>query len=234
MKKSLFVAALAGAAMAASAQNTVTFVLHATNLTDALRGTNALPGDQFRIEISATHTGMSLGLAKFDLAFDGSTPAQASTPESGDGNFNFGLDSTETGRHPLMINAVSDRPSGSATGASAMTAFVADADTWTLSDAAGAGIDLATFPPTANPLVGVFPISSGESFFAFGYTYDGGTDTISMLVRGAARLFRTNIDGSGATVSSPTVENSIVITPAPASLALLGLGGLAAARRRRA
>ncbi|MCC6285151.1 MAG: PEP-CTERM sorting domain-containing protein [Phycisphaerales bacterium] len=231
MKKSLFVAALAGAAMAASAQNSVTFVLTATNLTDNLRGTNALPGDVFRIEISAIHTGMSLGLAKFDLAFDGSSPAQGNFTESGAPVFNLGAD---MGRHPFMRNAVSDRPVGSPTGASAMTAFVSDADTWTLSDAAASGIDLATFPPTANLLVGIDPISSGEAFYAFGYTYDGGTDTISMVIRGASRLFRSATDGSGATVSSPIVENDIVITPAPASLALLGLGGFAAARRRRA
>ena len=229
--KKIVLLAVAGLAAGASAQ--ITYNLSATNLTDAGRGTaNAAIGDVFRVEMSAEHGSFSLGLAKFDLNFTGNlnTGSAAIGAESAAGIFNI---DGATGRHPFMRQATSDRPSGSAVGASVITAF-GNAGGFVVSDAANGGIDLATFPPTFNPLIGLDPIASGEVFYAFEYTYDGGVDTIDVVVRGAGRVYRNATDGNGLTVTAPTAGAGVVITPAPASLALLGLGGLAAARRRRA
>lgn len=233
MIKTAFIVAIGGVAASAFGQaNAVAYNLTAINMTDALRGTaNAAVGDVFRIEVSAVHNGMSLGLAKFDIAVEGSTPAAATVVE--DATAAFDLVAPVRGRHPHMRQATSDKPNG-AVGASVITGHAVDGDSWVMSDAAQGGIDLATFPPTFNPLIGLFPIGTGEAFFAFDYVYDGGVDTLNMVVRGAARLYRSSTDGSGATVSAPTVGNGVTITPAPGSLALLGAGGLLAARRRRA
>ncbi|MBX3364243.1 MAG: PEP-CTERM sorting domain-containing protein [Phycisphaeraceae bacterium] len=230
--KKIALLAVAGLAAGVSAQS-ITYNLSAVNMTDAGRGTtNAEAGDVFYVAMSAAHDLYSLGLAKFDLVFTGNPNlASANFDESATGIFNMGP--ADTGRHPYMRVAVSDRPSNSAVGAAVITAFAEGAG-FRVSDAGDGGIDLATFPPTINPLITIDQISSGETFFAFMYTYGGGTETIDVLVRGAGRLYRNAGDGNGATVSQPMAGEGIVITPAPASVALLGLGGLVAARRRRA
>lgn len=233
MIKTAFIVAIGGVAASAFGQaNAVAYNLTAINMTDALRGTaNAAVGDVFRIEVSAVHNGMSLGLAKFDIAVEGSTPAAATVVE--DATAAFDLVAPVRGRHPHMRQATSDKPNG-AVGASVITGHAVDGDSWVMSDAAQGGIDLATFPPTFNPLIGLFPIASGEQFFAFDFVYQGGVVNMSTVVRGAGRIYRSSTDGNGQSVSAPTVGTGVTITPAPASLALLGLGGLAAARRRRA
>lgn len=230
--KKIVLLAVAGLATAANAQ--ITMNLSGVNMTDAGRGlANAEAGDVIRISMSATHTGMSLGLVKFDLSFANGLAANLQLTETGDTNFSFNMDGIETGRHAHMANAVSDRPTAAGSGASLMTAFP-DASGFVLSDAAGSGIDLATFPPTQNLLITPFPISSDEVFFIFDYVYQGGTTVeISAIARGSGRIYRTSADGSGLS-QAVDAGSSVVITPAPASLALVGVGGLIAARRRRA
>lgn len=236
--KKLALIAVAGMAAAAGAQS-ITYNLSGVNMTDAGRGlNNAAAGDVIRISMSADFSNpggaLSLGLAKFDLQFDGAVASQIQLAEDPDGDVNFDLNGNERGRHPHMRQATSDKPTDSSTGASLMTPFQDDADTVVLSDAARGGIDLGTFPPTFNPLIGPFPIASGETFFVFDFVYQDGSETISVVVRGAGRIFRNAADGSGQAVSAPLAGSSVTITPAPASLALIGMGGLVAARRRRA
>lgn len=234
--KKIVMFTVAGLAAGASAQSTIAFNLSAQNLTQGTaRGTAvaANVGDTVRVWLSSDHNGLSIGLAKFDILMDGgATPAQVHLDETATAGFD--LTDDLLGRHPHMRQATSDKPTAGASGASLMTAFATDGDTVTLSDAASSGIDLGTFPPTFNPLIGLFPIASGEQFFAFDFIYQGGVVDMSVVVRGAGRVYRSSTDGNGQSVSAPTVGSGVTITPAPASLALLGLGGFAAARRRRA
>lgn len=97
------------------------------------------------------------------------------------------------------------------------------------------------------------PLASGASFITsnpvtvMSYTFNiGGADhtaTLGAIMNGtlnqAARVYLTSAGGTSGggqfsraavTVRTATVE---LLTPTPGSLALLGLGGLAAARRRR-
>ncbi|MBX3364244.1 MAG: PEP-CTERM sorting domain-containing protein [Phycisphaeraceae bacterium] len=238
--KKFAIVAVAGLAALAGAQHSITYQLAGVNMTDAGRGTaNAEAGDMIRIVMSAQHTGLSLGLAKFDLTFTASgggvvTPAQVVLTETPDANNNFQLDLNETGRHPHMRQATSDKPTAGGVGAALIVATQTGPDVVTLGDTGNGGIDLGTFPPTFNPLIPIFPIASGAAFFIFDFVYQGGTIEVATVVRGAGRVYRDAADGNGASVSAPGAGESLIITPAPASLALLGLGGLAAARRRRA
>lgn len=234
MKKIVMIT-VAGLAASASAQ-TIAYNLSGQNLTQGTPRGNlvgAAVGDTIRIWLSADHDGLSIGLAKFDILMDGgATPGQVMLDETATAGFD--LTDDLAGRHPHMRQATSDKPTAGGSGASLITAFATDGDTVTLSDAAQAGIDLGTFPPTFNPLIGLFPISTGEQFFAFDFVYQGGVVNMSTVVRGAGRIYRNSTDGNGQSVSAPTVGTGVTITPAPASLALLGLGGLVANRRRRA
>lgn len=231
MKKTAAIVAIAGLAGAAAAQPTfLELGIIATNLTDGVRGTtNAQAGDVFQIDVVANHDGLSFGGVKVDLFIS----------NTADGDVNFGVEDAGTlppefgglhtaGRHPHLRNVVSDK--GPAVGANLGANTISFAG-GVMSDFVNF-IDLVSFPPTQNPLIPSSPISTGEAIFKFQLTYQGGTVDLSGAVAGRGRVFSGATDGTGVLVD--TTVGTASITPAPASLALLGLGGLAAARRRRA
>ncbi|MEO0631508.1 MAG: PEP-CTERM sorting domain-containing protein, partial [Planctomycetota bacterium] len=72
-----------------------------------------------------------------------------------------------------------------------------------------------------------------------GIIYNPFTDKLNYIeftgVAGVQDIVEINLDGTGRTILASGLSqiNSLVAIPAPASVALLGLGGLAAIRRRR-
>lgn len=114
---------------------------------------------------------------------------------------------------------------------------------------------------TVNPNTGVFYVTDRNAGAIFEMTLDGtgAFDSIRVLVdgltapeeiqydpfhdrlvfdenltTGTGRISQVELDGSGLTVLLDGVDTrGIVVVPAPASMVLLGLGGLAAIRRRR-
>lgn len=72
---------------------------------------------------------------------------------------------------------------------------------------------------------------SGPEAIAYDYT----NNTLVFAEHGNARIARINLDGSGlSTVVSDVFVRGIRIVPTPAGVAIVGLGGLVALRRRRA
>ena len=82
--------------------------------------------------------------------------------------------------------------------------------------------------------------NTGVYFQPFNVVYNQYTDKINYVERnltagdGTSRIVEINLDGTGHNVLLDNVKaGALFIVPAPTSLALLGLGGLAATRRRR-
>ena len=96
---------------------------------------------------------------------------------------------------------------------------------------AGSGVYVDTFSANAGIAIqanfgsnlGADPVNALQ----FQFEYTGGTATVGLEPLGM------NYTNQGLFVTTYDVEG-LVVTPAPASAALLGLGGLVAARRRRA
>lgn len=244
MKKNLAIVAIAGLASAAVAQPTfLNLNITAENQTGGRGTSDAQAGDLIKWTVSAEHDGLSFGGAKLDLLVSGASTGDVDlTENSGTTPPAFGGTYT-SGRTPLLVNVISDKPAGSSLAGNfefsaqdaAGTLYDGQADVVISDSTLGATsgfIDLVSFPPTQNPLVGIAPIASGDAVLIFFTTYQGGTQTIAGTVAGRGRVFSSAADGSGTLVTTGAGEASV--TPAPASLALLGLGGLAAARRRRA
>ncbi|MEL6496906.1 MAG: hypothetical protein AAF937_04595 [Planctomycetota bacterium] len=82
-------------------------------------------------------------------------------------------------------------------------------------------------------------IAGDDRALGSGIIYNQFTDKLNYIENtdtlGVFNIVEINTDGTGRTIlaSGLTNVNSLVAIPAPASAALLGLGGLAAARRRR-
>lgn len=82
--------------------------------------------------------------------------------------------------------------------------------------------------------------NTGVYFVPFNVTYNEYTNKINYVERnatagdGTSRIVEINLDGTGHNVLLDNVKaGALFIVPAPSALALLGLGGLAATRRRR-
>lgn len=82
--------------------------------------------------------------------------------------------------------------------------------------------------------------NTGVRFQPFGVIYNEFTGKLNFIERNIdsgnfeGRIVEINLDGSGHTVLLANVDaTGLYAVPAPATFALLGLGGLAAARRRR-
>ncbi len=226
MKKSAVLLAVAGMATAASAQSFAEYFLDGVNMTDAGRGTaNADAGDVIRMSLRVHHDSLSFAGGKVDVAYGGVDDGDIVLTEDG---FSFPFDPWEIGREPLFRIVASDGP------ADATRPHNEDimASGGVITDVNNDYFDFASTPPGLGGLGAAFPLESGEAIFVFDYVYGGGEDTWDAQTNGEARLWRDGSDVNGAVVEASN-GRTFFVTPAPASLALLGLGGLVASRRRR-
>ena len=239
MKNAIALLAVAGLASVAAAQTTVN--ISGVNTTDGSRGlNNAEVGDVIRATISIDHTDFSAAGAIFDILARGLGTADFNLAEDGTNAFS----PWSIGRNPIYFSAFSDRPLGStnpgnlfysAVDASG-TPYAGTADT--VITTAGVTttnslfMSLAATPPGAGGFSSVFPIDSGEASFVFEFTYQGGTAEIELNVAQVA-TYSTSTSIGGNVSQNPDGVQLLTVVPAPASVALLGLGGLVATRRRR-
>jgi len=245
MKKSFAVIAVAGLAAAASGQFSLSIT--GENATDAGRGlTAAAPGDVINFAIRFDETSEAHGMAGgfLSIVSEGINDGDFDlTEDSNDQGNNFPPappfdNSFNSGRHPFFARAISDGTEPNPND----NAFnnLVTAQGGVITDHGGDGFfDLADFPPAGivtNPFGVTNPIN-GTDVLRFSYTYNGGTDTLGLEVRDIAGLQIWETAQSEAPTGIPGSEvetGSLTVSPAPSSIALLGLGGLAAARRRRA
>ena len=225
MKKSAVLLAVAGLATAAGAQSFAIYSLDGVNLTDAGRGTdNADSGDVIRMSLRVNHDALSYAGGKVDISH-GADDEDVVLTEDG---FSFPFDPWVIGREPLFRIVASDGPADATRPFNEPIASVGGV----ISDINSDFFDFASTPPGLGGLAGAFPLADGEAIFVFDYTYNGGLDTWDAKTNGEARLWRDGNDINGAVVDARNGD-TFTVSPAPASLALLGLGGLVAARRRR-
>ena len=226
MKKSAVLLAVAGMATAASAQSFVTYFLDGVNLTDAGRGTtNADAGDVIRMSLRVNHDGLSYAGGKVDIAYGDVADGDITLTED---VFAFPFDPWELGRTPITRIVASDGPADSTQSRNEDI----HASAGLITDINNDFFDFASTPPGLGGLAGAFPTADGDAIFVFDYVYQGGEDTWDSATNGEARLWRDAQDINGAVVDARNGD-TFTVTPAPASLALLGLGGLVAGRRRR-
>ncbi len=230
MKKSVILLAVAGLAGVAAAQPTfATYTMSATNMTDAGRGTdNALAGDVFRVYLAVEHDGHSYAGGKVEMLYTGVNDADITISEPNAGMLGIPGEAWEPGRYGLFRIVASDGP-GDATDPHNEDVVASGGK---ITDVNNDFFDFASTPPGLGGLSGPFPLPSGGAIFAFDYVYDGGVDTWDAVSNGTARIWRDASDINGEVVPADSGA-TLVISPAPASLALLGLGGLVAGRRRR-
>ncbi len=230
MKKSAVLLAVAGLATAASAQSFAIYSVDGVNLTDGGRGTNnAQAGDVIRMSLRVEHDGHGFGGGKVDIGYGGVADGDITITEPNNVVLPPDvLNWSDLSRHPHTRIVVSDGPGDSIQ--SRNEDVVANGGT--ISDVNDDFFDFASTPPGLGGLSGPFPITSGDSIFNFDYVYQGGVDSWDALTNGEARLWRDGADNNGAVVDARNGE-TFFVSPAPASLALLGLGGLVAGRRRR-
>lgn len=224
---------VAGFASLAQGQS-IAYDLSVQNLTQGTpRGTllAANQGDVCRIWVSAHHSGLSVGSAGFSIELYNFAPL----PITESATAGFDLTDNLVGRHPHMRNPGSDRAPGAAQGARSIVVNDLGMNHWTITDDTGDWIDLATLPPTANPLIGLFPISSGEQFFAFDVVLaprmGHGIYSIELHHRPSGRLYRNSSDSTGVEVV-PSCGVCYLFVPAPGALAPFAALFAASGRRR--
>lgn len=102
-----------------------------------------------------------------------------------------------------------------------------------------AGLTFAQRDPSSGGLANYALGSSPAMAFAFDVTVGAGFDrdivmTLGALVRGVANVHTSSSATRGTSVQDVTLDGaSIRVVPTPATLALVGLGGLVIGRRRR-
>jgi len=235
MKKTFAIVAVAGLAGVASAQS----VGHSLTLTNTNSGDSAVngalaaqPGDTIQVEFAFTFSDVpnAVGVGGGQLRFliDQSAGAADGYDNGAAGDFNA---SVFGGRSNLLNATVSDAPAGSAVPGNSEFDFIGNPVTALDDLNFSNGVDLVTNPPN----FGGTPVDSGVNILGFSFVYQGGTIGLSTEAVGAHRVFDSLFTPTFFEAPASAVGTaSASVTPAPASLALLGLGGLAAGRRRRA
>ncbi len=238
MKKIALILGVAGMAAVANAQ--VTYSMVGENLTGAGGLTNAEVGDVIRVSLVA-QAGGGVGFAFTRPYISGTNVGAWDLTETGDG---------VRGRNENVIGDVSDGPVGTTQAANGFFSGVStgpDTDRLELTDAAPARIGSAPdfvalptglFPPALRPaLFAPLVMADGFTVYTFDATYNGGTmsfDAEFLRTRTYANANAVEADDVSFEVARDNFGNMLTVVPAPASMALLGLGGLVAARRRRA
>jgi len=231
MKKSA-IALLAVAGLAATASATITMDISVVDNTDAGIAT-ANAGDTVYFLITATwDTNDSFhGGVKLDVLLSGAGTGDVDVSQGASTPGSFATDAGLVGAHPLLRGPISNVPPVAA--AAAGTLYDGMADTVVSDSNLGATtnfIDLAASPP-AFTFSGV---ENGSIVYRLGVVYNGGTLNAELQVDEGFGTTYASLSSISANFN-PTAGDgaSATVTPAPASLALLGLGGLAATRRRR-
>lgn len=232
MKKSAIVL-LAVAGMAATASAVITLDIAAVDATDAPI-TTATVGDTVYFLLTASWTGNDEGLGgvKVDFLITGAGVGNVSVDQTPGAPAAFQTAAGTEGMHPLMKNAISDNPP--TVWAAAGTLYAGSAETVVSDTNLGAGstnfIDLVVLPPSFT-----FQILPNNSIiYRLAVIYKGGKLNVELQVDegfGTTYTDFGSVSGNFTTVSGD--GNFASVVPAPASIALLGLGGLVATRRRR-
>lgn len=234
MKKIALILGVAGLAAAANAQFTVS--MNGENMTSAANGLdNAAVGDVIRVELVATSTNADAGFARVTSYVNGAGV--------GAGDWDLTEEAGSGGLGRRFRNAVADRPVGAAAPGAGNFDGVANPDGSRLeivTPAARAGAPIQ-FVNSAVPGITGAPIvamTGGLAFYRFEFTYQGGTAALNFSETVTGEWYDGDFALQGTAVTFEQIRdnagNALTVVPAPASMALLGLGGLVAARRRRA
>lgn len=226
MKKSVAaIFAVAGAAVA-TAGASVTFNLTGNGETGTI---NANAGDMITFEFWVDHNDHSIAGGQLDfLLFGGVGDVNVG---EGKGNFASQFDNV-TSNNPFVYETSDSRVTN--------TAYANDANygDW--------DYVISGERPTQSTInwldFGVLPPAFGApqwqnvgdhgAMFTFDVEFTGGEMWVEINPRGTFNTYET-AQSAGTTERSVENAGRITVIPAPASLALLGLGGLVAARRRR-
>lgn len=240
MKKVIGLVALAGLATAASAQNaTIKYEVFDAATSSWGSSVNVAAGASVQVRLVvdwSASANLGLGLADFlpSIRIDGSganldtATLTGATPDGGTNGrqapFTFGAQTLTT------YNSVVDRLRIDVSG---------DAG-----DSTGGQVSIFQNTPSASGTN--FNTNNVVTVFRFSYNLNAGNGNIrslnintplSQIRRGAIRLYgnsgSTAPDVTVALSASDLVGATINVIPTPGSMALLGLGGLAALRRRR-
>ncbi|MCC5787183.1 MAG: PEP-CTERM sorting domain-containing protein [Phycisphaerales bacterium] len=239
MKKIALILGVAGMAAVANAQ--VTYSMVGENLTGAGGLTDAEVGDVIRVSLIATSPS-SAGFAWSRNWISGDNVGSWDLTETTDGR----------GRNEVLQNDISDGPvgtSGDVNGFFGPVATSGDTERLEVVDGrnspgrVGFAVDFVAQPTAFVPsqfrpqAFAGLNMNDGFMIYTFDATYAGGM----MSFDAEFTRTRTYADMNAVQADDFTFEqdrdgfgNMLTVVPAPASMALLGLGGLVAARRRRA
>ncbi len=216
------------AAMASSVAVGQTFVIYqmaGENRTDDGRGLDAaLAGDVIRMSLTVEHDALGYAGGGAEILYGGVEDGDITITEDA-----FGLpqDPWEIGRHVLHRIIASDGP------ADAVRPHNEDviALGGKITDVNDDFFNFASTPPGfGGPPF--FVIGSGSSIFVFDYVYDGGTDLWDSGHNGEARVWRPGQDVNGLVVPAFSGD-TLVVSPAPAGVVLMGIAACSLGRRRR-
>ena len=230
MNKVFGLIALAGIAAAANAQTgTYTWQVSADNGSTWSSAVSSTTGGTVQVRLLASWSGVALGTGGVD----------------GDIGYGGGqFDGKVTNGGADSITAIT-RPAPFAFAAQTLVASAigADAKIDTSADTSGFGLGTGWVGPgQQNRTNGGASYSSTNGAVVFSYSITLGASssdrTVGMVLNsltGRAMSIYTNAAGSQVRINSTavTVNNATISVPTPGSMALLGLGGLVAGRRRR-
>ncbi len=216
--------ALAGVVASAGGQTFVTYMMSGENRTNGGRGLDdAQPGDLIRIAMKVEHDAFAYAGGKVEFLSDGVERDDMRISE----DF-VHWDPWQVGRNYVLRMAVSDAPEFAPYPYNEIVVGFPDG---TITDVNDDFIDLASTPPGLGGISGAFPLVSGQDVFRVDYIYDGGIDLWDAGHSGRARLWRDDSDLNGIEVPAFNGD-TLVVSPAPAGVVLLGIAACAAGRRR--
>ena len=261
MKTTISLIALAGIAAAANAQigravdanGSNTFLTETITVAPGYDGQGMLstwgPGDMFGITSRATATGTGLPFAIADdsaVSFPGDSQGIITESDTG---FFFGIVDS--------VNGANSDPAGTgtavwtfditgATGLSVTADFAAMGDfeagqdffdfTWSIDGSAPAPLFTGSIDEAGSQsytLAGGGIFSVDDPALINGTVLNNTFQTIAANISGTGSVLTIAFTGGGDGGTEAFAFRNLTVVPAPASVALLGLGGLVATRRRR-